>query len=263
MSTSWLITNIVSALFLPPLNLVVPGMVGLMLCKRRPRFGTMLCMASLIGLVVLSTEAGARLLVAPLEDFSVPLVSARDAGAQAIVVLGGGRLKNAPEYAGQDSPSPVALARLRYGAKLHRETGLPLLVTGGIPDGSSESEAAVMARALRDDFAVPVKWLEQTSDNTAQNAQLSARMLKQAGVRRILLITDAMHMPRSQMIFTQSGLQVVPAPTTFVSRAPLLPIDFVPGGTGFRLSHYAMHEWLGLYWYRIRHGGALPWSVDR
>src|SRR3982074_2002335 len=103
MSTSWLITNIVSALFLPPLNLVVPAVVGLMLRKRWPRFGAILCVMSLIGLVVLSTEAGARLLVAPLESFSVPLVSARGAGAQAIVVLGGGRMKNAPEYAGQDS----------------------------------------------------------------------------------------------------------------------------------------------------------------
>src|SRR4051794_23933566 len=160
MSIGWPITNIVSALLLPPLNLVVPGVAGFMLRKRWPRFGAVLCVTSLIGLIVLSTEAGAKLLAAPLENLSAPLVSARGAGAQAIVVLGGGRLKNAPEYAGQDSPSLVELARLRYGAKLHRETGLPLLVTGGTPDGSSESEAAVMARVLRDDFAVPVKWLE-------------------------------------------------------------------------------------------------------
>ncbi|MDB5761081.1 MAG: hypothetical protein JWQ21_76 [Herminiimonas sp.] len=262
MSASWLATNIVSALLLPPLNLIIPAVAGLMLHKRWPRSGAALCAGSLIALVVLSTDAGARLFTAPLEKLAVPLASARGTGAQAIVVLGGGRLKNAPEYDGRDIPSPVTLVRLRYGARLHRETGLPLLVTGGAPDGSAESEAAAMARVLRDDFATPVKWLEQESDNTAQNAEFSARLLKQARVQRILLVTDAMHMPRSQAIFMQSGLQVVPAPTYFSSRAPLEASDFVPNGGALKQTHYAMHEWIGLCWYWLRHGSAMPQSIQ-
>lgn len=253
MSISWIATNIVSALLLPPLNLVVPGVGGFMLRKRWPRFGAALCIGSLIGLAALSTGAVAKLIVAPLENLSAPLASAHGSGAQAIVVLGGGRLKNAPEYGGKDTAGQVVLMRLRYGAKLQRETGLPLLVTGGSPDGAAESEAAIMARVLREDFAVPVKWLEQASDNTAQNAQFSAQMLKQAGVNRILLVTDAVHMLRSRRVFMQNGLQVVPAPTSFFSREPLSAIDFVPRGFGFELSHYGMHEWIGLGWYRLRH----------
>ena len=54
--------------------------------------------------------------------------------AQAIVVLGGGRYRDAPEYGG-DTVGEATLVRLRYAAKLHRETGLPLLVTGGKPEG--------------------------------------------------------------------------------------------------------------------------------
>jgi uncharacterized SAM-binding protein YcdF (DUF218 family) len=256
MSISWLITNIVSSLLLPPLNLVLPGVAGLMLRKRWPRFGLVLCIASLIGLVVLCTGAGAKLIASTLENRAVPLVSARGTGAQAIVVLGGGRLKNAPEYGAQDVPGFIAQARLRYGARLQRETGLPLLVTGGAPEGSRESEAAIMARMLREDFAVPVRWLEHGSDNTAQNAQMSSAILKQAGVQRILLVTDAIHMPRSQRIFAQNGLQVVSAPTAFSSRRPLSPIDFVPNGASFGISYYAMHEWIGIWWYRLRHGSA-------
>ena len=253
MNISWIITNAISALLLPPLNLAIPGIAGFMLRKRWPRFGAALGIASLIGLVALGTGAVAKLIVAPLENFAAPLASAHGTGAQAIVVLGGGRMKNAPEYGSKDIPSDATLMRLRYGAKLQRETGLPLLVPGGTPEGSTESEAAIMARALREDFAVPVKWLEQGSDNTAQNAQFSARILKQAGVNRILLVTDAVHMPRSQKIFMQNGLQVVPAPTSFRSRQPLSAIDFVPRGEAFDLSHYGMHEWVGLCWYRLRH----------
>lgn len=252
MSASWIVTNIVSALLLPPLNLAVPTIAGCVLHKRWPRFGATLCVASLIGLVMLCTNVVAKLIVAPLENRTAPLVSTHDTGAQAIVILGGGRMKNAPEYRGFDSPGQVALVRLRYGAKLQRETGLPLLVSGGNPDGSLESEAAIMARSLREDFAVPVKWLEPASDNTAQNAQFSARILQRAGINRILLVTDAVHMPRAQMAFLRSGLQVVPAPTFFFSREPLSALDFVPRGSALDLSHYGMHEWIGLGWYQLR-----------
>jgi uncharacterized SAM-binding protein YcdF (DUF218 family) len=256
MSSGWLFNIIVSAFLLPPLNLIVPAIVGFMLRKRWPRLSGILIVGSLLGLLVLSTAAGARLFVTPLEQRAIPLAAARSTGAQAIVVLGGGRLRNAPEYGGRDSPSLIALGRLRYAAKLHRDTGLPILVTGGAPEGASESEAAVMARVLREDFRIPVQWLEQASDNTAENAEFSARLLKQAGVQRILLVTDALHMPRSQTIFTRYGLQVVPAPTTFVSHNSLSPIDFLPSGDALRLSHYAMHEWIGLCWYQLRYGNA-------
>lgn len=257
MSLSWLLTNIGSAVLLPPLNLVMLAAAGFLLRKTWPRLAAVLCLGSLAALLVLSTNAGARLIIAPLEKLSIPLSAAQTSGAQAIVILGGGRIQNAPEYNGRDSPSLYALARLRYGAKLHRETGLPILVTGGAPDGASESEAAVMARVLRDDFQVPVRWLEQESHNTAQNAQLSAAVLKQAGAQRILLVTDAMHTPRSEAIFKRYGFQVVPAPTVFLTRKPLAPIDFVPRGSALKDSHYAMHEWIGICWYRLRHGARM------
>lgn len=233
-----------------------------MLHKRWPRVGAVLCIGPLIALVVFSTGVGAKWLAGSIEDFATPLTSTQDTRAQAIVILGGGRAKNAPEYDGKDTVSIPTLARLRYGAKLHRETGLPILVTGGTPGGAAESEAALMARVLQEDFAVPVKWQEGASENTAQNAQFSALQLKQAGVQRVLLVTDAMHMARSHAIFTQSGLQIVQAPTMFHSRDPISAIDFVPTGHSLRLTAYAMHEWVGLFWYALRHGSAIHLTPD-
>jgi uncharacterized SAM-binding protein YcdF (DUF218 family) len=254
MNIDWFLTNAISALLLPPLVFVVPALFGLALRRWWPRFGTILCVLALLALVVLSTVAGARLLVTPLEARIEALSPDAMKQAQAIVVLGGGRHKEAAEYTYLDSPSLNTLGRLRYAAHLHKQTGLPLLVTGGRPDGGEESEAAVMARVLRQEFQVPVKWLEEDSLNTAQNAALSAGMLREAGIERILLVTDALHMPRAQQVFREQGLQVSAAPTYYQSHDALQPHHYIPGARGLRLTYYAMHEWIGLLWYRLRYG---------
>jgi uncharacterized SAM-binding protein YcdF (DUF218 family) len=248
--------NIVGAVLLPPLNLVLLCGAGLLVARKWPRTGFTLSILSLLLLVVFSTKAGARLLIAPLERQSAVLTAPREAGGQAIVVLGGGRNSNALEYGGKDVPSYMALVRLRYAARLHRETGLPILVAGGVPEAAGESEAALMARSLREDFSVPVEWLEEESRNTAENAMFSARMLKQAGVTRILLVTDAIHMPRSREIFAATSLDVVAAPTVLLAGGDWHLSDFIPGGEGLRRSHYALHEWVGIAWYRLRYPSA-------
>lgn len=253
MNPTVLITNAVSALLLPPMGLVVLCMTGYFLQKRWPRAGKVLSALSLLILVASSTHIGAMLLVRPLEAQNLPLTSTRNTGAQAIVVLGGGQLPDAPEYGGAGAPNAITLVRLRYAARLYAQTGLPVLVTGGSPSGTPQSEAALMAHVLREEFFTPVKWLEQASNNTAQNAQYSARMLQPVGVQRILLVTDAIHMTRAKSIFMRNGFDVVPAPTQFLSGHGTSMADFIPNA--FELAHasYALHEWIGLLWYRLRY----------
>lgn len=253
MSLSWLINSLIGALLLPPLNLILVCALGLWMRLRWPRFGLGLSIAALLILSVISTRVGASLFVTPLEQLNSPLLSAKDAGAQAIVVLGGSRISRAPEYAGLDIPSSPTLQRLRYAAKLQRETGLPVLVTGGQPDGAEESEAAIMTRVLRDDFSVPVKWIEGASNNTAENAQFSYRILNAVGVHRILLVTDALHMQRAKLVFEKMGFEVIPAPTIFVASMRPALTDFLPSAHWLHKSSYAMHEWLGLAWYALYH----------
>lgn len=252
MSIGWIINSTASAILLPPFNLALLCALGLWLRRRRPRGGTLLSIVSLLLLVLLSTRPGATLLIAPLEAWNPPLRPEQASEAQAIVVLGGGRIADAPEYGGQDILSAATLQRVGYAARLHRETGLPILASGGRPDGSEESEAAIIARAL-EAFSVPVKWLEGESDNTAENAQFSARMLRAAGVTRILLVTDALHMQRARRIFRETGLEVAAAPTIFYTAQRWAPDDFLPKAVWLQRSSYAMHEWIGLAWYRLRH----------
>lgn len=253
MSAGVIIANTVSALLLPPLNAVLLCGVGCLVRQRYPHGARNIIVSSVILLIAFSTKAGAILLSYPLEHRNPPLTNPATAQAQAIVVLGGGKLRSAPEYGGKDSPNDITFMRLRYAAKLQRETGLPLLVTGGTPDGVGEPEAVVMVRALQEDFSVPVKWVEQASNNTAENALFSEKILNKAGIKRVLLVTDAMHMPRAESVFAKAGFEVVPAPTNFFSYEKLTILNFLPGAEGLRRSHYALHEWIGLVWYGIRH----------
>ncbi len=253
MSISWFFTNLLAAFLLPPLSLVLLGCLGWWLARRFRFAGNTIIITSIALLLALSTGAGSRLLVAPLENRSLPVPNPKMVDAKAIVILGGGRSFAAPEDDNRDQPSAQTLARLRHGARLYRMTGLPILVSGGAPDRGGESEAAVMARALREDFHIPVRWIEGTSENTAQNATHAATMLREAGIDRVLLVTDAMHMSRAMQIFSKTSLMVVPAATDFRSHKPLSVADFIPSAGGLQSSHYALHEWIGLVWYRLRH----------
>ena len=254
MDSATVASNLVRVFLLPPAGLFLLLGIGWLTRQRWPRAGELVTRSALVVFFILCMPIGADLLVAPLEGLTAPLSSAATKGAQAIVVLAAGRLDNAPEYADDDIPDYIALARLRYGARLQRQTGLPLLVSGGNRATSApfKSKAEDMASALRDDFNTPVKWVEGRSESTADNARLSGAMLKAAGVRRILLVTDAMHMPRAEQVFAQTGLEVIAAPTMFFRITHPDAGSFVPSAEGLRRSHYALYEWIGIVWYRLR-----------
>lgn len=252
MELSHFASQLLRMLLMPPANLMLLIGLGWLLARRWPRTGRTLSGAAIAALLVLSTNAGALLLVGPLENLTSPLDLRHPSGAQAIVVLGAGSVDAAPEYGGADMPDAVGLVRLQYAAHLQHATGLPLLVSGGVPARGVQPIGAMMARVLRDDFKTPVAWVEDRSRDTAENAAYSARMLKAAGVKRVLLVTHAMHMARSQAEFARHGIDVVAAPTLFYSRIKWSPFMLVPSASGLYRSYYAMHEWLGLAWYRLR-----------
>jgi uncharacterized SAM-binding protein YcdF (DUF218 family) len=235
---------------LPPLNLLLLIGAGALLRRRWARLGRAMCAGGMALLLVLCCEAGARLLTAPLEAMTAPLSVGGASGAQAIVVLAAGSLEDAPDYHGEDIPDRITLARLRYGARLQHDSGLPLLLSGGnaSADGQIEAKAISMARALREDFRTPVAWLEERSSNTAENAAFSAAILRGQKIQRILLVTDAIHMPRARRAFVRQGLEVVDAPTMFIAAGPLRLSDFLPTANALQRSYYASYEWLGLAW---------------
>ena len=260
MDLSQFASGMLRMLIMPPASLLMLIAFGWLLARRWPRLGRALSGSGVVLLLVVSTNAGARLLLTPLENMTAPLDLRQPSAAQAIVVLGAGSVEGAPEYGGLDVPDQVALVRLQYAAHLQHATGLPLLTSGGngAPARGVQPKGATMARALREDFKTPVAWVEDQSADTAENAVFSARILKAAGVKRVLLVTQAMHMPRAQAEFVRNGIDVVPAPTLFYSRTRWSPFMLVPSASGLYRSFYAIHEWMGLGWYWMQAGQAQP-----
>lgn len=251
-----------SLLLLPPGVLLLALLAALLLRRRWPRAALGLALVSGLLLYALSLPDVPRQLAAGLEVGSPPLSAeqARASGAGAIVVLGGGTRLHAPEY-GSPSPGYMALERLRYAAHLHRATGLPVLATGGGVYPGFPPEGAVMARALREDYRVTAVLEENASANTWENAAFSAALLAPRGVRKVLVVTHAWHMPRARQAFAAAGLEMVAAPTGFLSRSdaagmPDLPaaLRLLPDAEAFRRSALLLHEYLGLPWYRLRSG---------
>ncbi|MDE2118713.1 MAG: YdcF family protein [Betaproteobacteria bacterium] len=247
---SWFVTNLISAFLLPPLSLLLAALVGLLIVRSYPRLGRTLLAGSFALLWLCCTPYFAESALRLLEG-QIKSVDAQTQPADAIVVLGGGTYFHAPEY-GTDTAGEDTLVRLRYAARLQHETGKPLLVTGGKPLGNDLSEATQMRAVLEQEFKVPVRWSEDASDNTLENARYSYQILRQAGIKRIYLVTHAWHMPRSIMAFQSAGFDVVPAPTAFTTRYQTDLLAFLPRAEALRDSKIFVHEIIGLLWYRLK-----------
>lgn len=246
----WAITNFIAAFLLPPLNLLILLGGGLLLLQRHPKVGKTLLVTGFGLLWVFSTpfvmESGMRW----LESSAEPVISFEH-DTQAIVVLGGSLYFKAPEYAGRDRVNFVTMERLSYGAKLHRETGLPVLVTGGAVN-EHLPEGELMRESMQEDFRVPVRWVEGQAINTFENAGFSAEILKQQGVSKIYLVTHAWHMRRSARTFRNAGFDVIPAPMGFTTRYQTDVFAFLPSVGALRHAYILSHEIIGLAWYKIR-----------
>ena len=247
---AWLVTNLIAAALLPPLSLVLLLVAGLILNRRRPRLAMSLILLSTAALYALSTPWVGGLLLKTLE-ISSPLNPATLRTADAIVVLGGGRRIAAAEY-GSDTLNGISLERLRYAAHLHRACGLPILVSGGKPGGGTLSEGQIMKHVLQSEYKVPTRWIEGAALTTWDNAQLSAPLLQAQQVQHIVLITHAWHLRRAVPLFEAQGFSVVPAGIQFSSTRLDSILDLLPTPAGLRDSTFALHEWLGILWYKLR-----------
>lgn len=244
----FLAKKLISALVLPPAGLLLLALFGLWLARRHPRSGRGLAAFAVLALLALSMPPVADGLSGS-HEFHAPIADADLATAEAIVVLGGGNYRDAPEYGG-DTVAGGTLERVRYGLHLHRRSGLPILVTGGAPMGG-RPEGETMKEVMERDFGATVKWTETESRDTAENAVYSARILKAAGVGRIALVSHAFHLPRAIPLFEAQGLAVVAAPMGFRKRPPSGPAGLLPSVVALGQSSDALREWLGRFVARL------------
>ncbi|MDR3629924.1 MAG: YdcF family protein [Desulfocapsaceae bacterium] len=249
----FLLKKILEAFINPPFMAYVLIGLGLILRLRKTSRGLLLAWCGLLIGLFLVTPVTVTWLAKQLETFPA-VETARLKEAQGIVILGGGERSWAQEYGGA-APVGATLERLRYGARLARQTALPVLVSGGATPGH-EPEAATMAESLQTDFGIAVRWKEDRSLDTADNARYSAEILKNAGITKIVLVTSASHMRRAVQEFKRAGLDVVPAPTAFFSDQPARKdlYEYLPGLSTAYIGSVVVHEWIGILIQRIRYG---------
>ena len=249
----FLFSKLISAFLLPPFNALLLALIGLYCLKKRPRLGRGLILISLLAIALLSLPLTAHYLEKTLPHHYSAFEKFPDHDRQktAIVILGAGLYEKAPEY-GEDTLGGHALERARYGAKLHRETGGPILVAGGRPTKTELSEGEAMKRVLTREFHVPVRWVEDRSNTTFENAKFSYEMLSREGIDHILLVTHASHMPRAQSIFEKSGFTVIPAPTMLPQKQEITLFHLIPSAGALSKSSFVFHEWIGRLWYWMR-----------
>jgi uncharacterized SAM-binding protein YcdF (DUF218 family) len=225
-------------LSLPPACLLILGFAGLLLARRFRRLGTLLAALSLAALWFLATPVIADGLERMTERYPA-LDLSRPVAAQAIVILGGGGYRQyAPEYRGP-APDYAMYDRLAYGAYVARHTALPVLVTG------RGMEAIAMRVSLSRDFGVQTRWVDDAAEDTYDNAHDCARILRAAGITRVVLVTSDTHLWRAAHEFAAAGLSVIPAPADVWAPREIGTMRYVPTASGLMRSYDALYELAG------------------
>ncbi|MBU7585601.1 MAG: YdcF family protein [Nostoc sp. TH1S01] len=250
-------------LFFYPLGLAsVSLVVALITVRKKPRTATAAIAFSLILLLVCSNAWVAKALVRSLEWQNLPLQQMPN--AEAIVVLGGAT--KSAFFPRPDVDLSEQGDRIIYAAKLYLQKKAPLIIlSGGRIDwrNGGTAESADMASILAE-IGIPSQAIIQEPDslNTYQNAVNVNKILQSRGIKKVLLVTSAMHMPRSLKIFQRQGIDAIPAPTDFLvtqgelqelgSTPKAALLNLLPDTDNLHQFTSALKEYLGSFIYRLR-----------
>jgi uncharacterized SAM-binding protein YcdF (DUF218 family) len=197
---------------------------------------------------MLSTPAVSFLLMAPIEDagrtgvFDFPVME-----ADVIVVLGCGHIES--DYVPLSSRyQNCSMRRVVHAILLHRETGLPIVFSGGKMPGTRYSEAHFNRNlALQLGVYIENTVLSSGAIDTAGEAIVLAKTWKGKG---IVLVTTASHMRRAMTYMTRAGMRVHPSPTDHSVKVRDLNFvsayAYLPRWSGLKRTGSAVYERLGL-----------------
>lgn len=255
-------------LFVYPAGLTCLLLVLALVLRRHPQWQTRLIAVALAVLWLGGNRVVTMALVRSLEWRYVPPPDAYQdvPHADAIVVLGGG--SRSQQYPRPTAEVGEAGDRLLYAGWLYQRGAAPwILVSGGDvpwvgPENPAEALSMVDILTL---MGVPrdAILLEPNSRNTHENAVESLKMLEELGIDNIILVTSALHMPRSYAIFAQTGLTIIPAPTDYsftqadwdFYRQPNLStqlLNLVPNADNLEVTTRAIKEYIGIVVYKLR-----------
>jgi uncharacterized SAM-binding protein YcdF (DUF218 family) len=237
--------------YIQPLVLVLLVITAVGLFRMRKCKGVRLSAIGLIGLFLVSWPPMDWLLSRPLETWYVPRDLSTES-AQAIVVLSS---SVTPQQDGvpYSLPDKEMYERCEFAAWLHTHGhSVPILATGGPRTAGEQPLSETMRQLLqRAGVAESMIWSESRSSSTHENAAFSAEILKQHGIDRIILVTDAQDMLRAERAFRKEGLVVIPVPCAYRELGSAGD-ELIPSWKAIYRNERTLHESVGLLWYWLR-----------
>lgn len=250
----------IAALLLPPVPFLVLVLFGARLLLPRRGLGWLVILFSVVMLWLSACSGVARglsYLVLP-SPAALSFDRVRELRAEtmakkplAIVILGAGTEPFAPEY-GVSSLTSLSLERLRYGVWIAAQTGAPMAFSGGTGWAQSDStaEARVAGKIAAEEYGRPIKWIEEDSRDTRENAARTMALLRPAGINHIVLVTNGWHMARAQRAFVEAAgpdIQIEPAPMGLARRLDTTALAWMPSSSGFQEVREILREVVGRF----------------
>jgi uncharacterized SAM-binding protein YcdF (DUF218 family) len=246
--------KLAASLIYPLTQSLLAMILALVFCRRASvRLGRVLFGVSLLWLWVWSMPLVADAVVGSLE-WRYPAASADSAPqADAILVLGG--CVTAPRPPRVDSDLASSADRLWHAARLYHAGRAPLIVASGgsLPWLNAPMSEAEAMRSVLVAFGVPASavQMETASANTRENMQRSKVLLSQLGIRRVLLVTSAMHMRRAEAEARLAGIDAIPAAADYTAEEGARTVlDALPDADALCRSSLAIKEYVGCWMVR-------------
>jgi len=210
---------------------------------------------ALLWLLLVSTPFIPNLLVENLESrYEVFSENAlMDTGKHVyILVLGCGHT-NDERLPANNQLSVAALGRLAEGIRLQRQIPGSMIITSGSRGKEKKPQSTVLAEAAVLLGVEPNQLMQQTlPENTRQEAAEYKRIFGDSA--QLILVTNAVHMPRAMYSFRQAGLDPIPAPTNHLLKkgSERNFRSWIPTAGNISKMGNAIHEYVGMLWYKLR-----------
>jgi uncharacterized SAM-binding protein YcdF (DUF218 family) len=220
-----------------------------------------------IGTVVfylITTPFFAQFLIMPLESIDtssaeIALEQDDDWNDGVIIVMGGSIRSPIPSIPGvrpdYESGSDTLL-RLDTAYRLHKTTGMPIIVSGGNYDFYDSVAAATIMKDTLISWGIPSENVteEVNARTSKENAYYSIELLPNS-VQRIFLVTSANHMKRSVFSFKRAtkkafrSYTIIPIPCNYSYSNDIAVYNFFPGRETLYTLGLAIHEYIGFLFY--------------
>ena len=237
--------DILTALVLPSnvcFLLTVIG-VALSMSARTRRAAVVTLAAAGTVLIVFSSGKTATWLTSSLE-YTYPRAPDQLAPVHAIVILAAYAADD-PDMSLSDRPNDSALYRVVEGTLLWRRCeDCRVIVTGASPTTDVMGELIVA-------LGVPRTRVELDTQAVTTDAS-AASIGRLLGAEPFYLVTSAGHLPRAMAAFSAAGTRPLPAATDHKLPRSAAQAQWQPTPFYLQASDLAMHEHLGMWWYRLR-----------